>query len=267
MAKRFIDTEIFKDPFVRGLEAPLKTLWIYIFCDCDGAGLWPAELDVACMRLGIEVDEETIKKAFEKKIKVLDEGLTWFIPSFIRIQYNNCIKSNNKAFNQVIPKLLKYDLVDSETLTENNKTFTVYKLKEGASQGACEAPLEKDKDKEKEKEEEKDKEEESAREEKILLPFASKLFESQWDLWLKYKMKQFKFKYKLASSEQAALTELANLSGNDEKKAIKIIQRSMAHGWKGFFKLDEDKHGTNQKTYGKQAGPRQAPVGVKHTGF
>ena len=163
MAKRFIDTEIFKDPFVRGLEAPLKTLWIYIFCDCDGAGLWPAELDVACMRLGIEVDEETIKKAFEKKIKMLDDGLTWFIPSFIRIQYNNCIKSNNKAFNQVIPKLLKYDLVDSETLTENNKTFTVYKLKEGASQGAYQAPLEKDKEEEKEKVEEKDKEEETVK--------------------------------------------------------------------------------------------------------
>lgn len=163
MARRFIETDLFKDPFVRGLEAPLKTLWVYIFCDCDGAGLWPVELDIACMRLGIECDEEKIREAFKEKVVSLDDGMTWFIPSFIKIQYSNCIKSNNKAFNNVIPRLLKYDLVQSTTVIEKEKEVIIYSLKEGAYEGASKAPLEKDKEKEKEKVKVKDKGEETVK--------------------------------------------------------------------------------------------------------
>jgi hypothetical protein len=72
---------------------------------------------------------------------------------------------------------------------------------------------------------------------KIQYPFFTENFKTQWQLWKVYKSKEFNFKYKSIESEQAALTELSNLSQKSEKKAIEIINQSMAKGWKGFFEL------------------------------
>jgi len=69
-----------------------------------------------------------------------------------------------------------------------------------------------------------------------------------WLKWKDYKKKEFRFSYKSEVSEQAAKNELINLSGGDEKTAIKIIEQSIANGWKGFFKLKIN--GTNKKPVG-----------------
>jgi len=61
-----------------------------------------------------------------------------------------------------------------------------------------------------------------------------------WDKWKKYKKDEFGFKYKSDVSEQAAKSELLNLSNSNIEIAIKIIDQSIANGWKGFFKLKTD---------------------------
>jgi len=71
----------------------------------------------------------------------------------------------------------------------------------------------------------------------IIYPFDSKNFKKWWGYWKEYKKKEHKFKYASHISEQAAAKELANLASGDEEKAIKIIEQSMAQGWKGFFQL------------------------------
>lgn len=77
----------------------------------------------------------------------------------------------------------------------------------------------------------------------VKFPFESEIFKSQWQLWKVYKQKEFKFSFKTVISEQSQLTELRNLSENNEKTAIAIINQSMAHGWKGFFELKNNQHG------------------------
>ena len=52
MAKRFTDTEKWKKPFIRGLEGAYKLLWLYICDDCDHAGIWQVDLEVASIRIG-----------------------------------------------------------------------------------------------------------------------------------------------------------------------------------------------------------------------
>lgn len=71
----------------------------------------------------------------------------------------------------------------------------------------------------------------------VVLPFNSGIFLLAWENWKEYKKKEFRFRYKSIQSEQAALSELNNLSGMNESTAIAIINQSMAKGWKGFFKL------------------------------
>ncbi|HDZ04864.1 hypothetical protein LCGC14_0371080 [marine sediment metagenome] len=74
----------------------------------------------------------------------------------------------------------------------------------------------------------------------VNLFFNTETFKSKWKDWREYKNDEFEFKYKSKQSEQATLTELYNLSGEKESIAVKIIDRSMAKGWKGFFKLNDE---------------------------
>lgn len=76
----------------------------------------------------------------------------------------------------------------------------------------------------------------------IVYPFDSDTFAQQWVVWKEYRAKEDGFKYKAMASEQAALSELGNLSKYDEAAAIAIMHQSMANGWKGFFEVKP--HGT-----------------------
>jgi hypothetical protein len=71
-----------------------------------------------------------------------------------------------------------------------------------------------------------------------------------WLRWKEYKKKEFSFNYKSEISETAAKKELIELSGNNEEIAIKIIEQSITHGWKGFFKLKINGNGTDKKSGG-----------------
>ena len=75
----------------------------------------------------------------------------------------------------------------------------------------------------------------------VVLPFDSENFKEAWDYWKKYKKEEFRFNYKSEISEQGSLTELDNMSGHDEVKAIEIIKQSIKKGWKGFFELNNKK--------------------------
>ncbi len=97
-----------------------------------------------------------------------------------------------------------------------------------------------------ENEEEKEK---GGTEEKTLnFHFDSEIFRTQWKIWKAFRKKKDKFQYFDIDSEQRALTELFNLSNGNEKTAIKIIQKSIDSGWKGFFKLKENEQSDNQNT-------------------
>ena len=114
MARRFIDTGFFKDPFVRGLQGAYKGLYIYLFLDCSNAGLWNVELDVAKLRCGIDqnVSDEEIKEVFSDKIVEVDNGAKWFLKNYLKVQHNGLLKRNNKAHISAIEELLKYDLIE-----------------------------------------------------------------------------------------------------------------------------------------------------------
>jgi uncharacterized protein YdaU (DUF1376 family) len=72
--------------------------------------------------------------------------------------------------------------------------------------------------------------------------------ESIWNKWKEYKRKEFNFKYKSAVSEDAAKKELLTLCRGEPELAIKIIEQSIANGWKGLFKLKDDER--NKKNNG-----------------
>lgn len=137
MAKRFTDTNKWRKPFIRTLQAPYKLLWFYILDDCDHSGIWIVDFEVAQIRIGEPISEEEALKIFADKVTVFDNNERWFIPDFIEFQYG-MLNESNRAHNSVINSLLKYKLINK------NKVLI------SPLQGVKDKEMDKDKDKEKE---------------------------------------------------------------------------------------------------------------------
>lgn len=77
----------------------------------------------------------------------------------------------------------------------------------------------------------------------IIYPFNSENFIKFWGLWKQYKKDEHRFRYKTPVTEQAALKKLGEISNGDEYTAIKIIEESIANGYKGLFALKTQNNG------------------------
>jgi len=165
MAKRFIDTNFFKKPLVRGMEGPYKLLYIYMFLDCDHAGIWIKDFEIAKIFLGngIDIEEKKAIEIFGDKIHAFDNNQRWFIPSFIEHQYGK-LNEKNRVHKSVIDALMKHGL---------------YKKNKGLISSLLGA---KDKDKDKAKEKDKEIYKEKEKEKKayeLAIFFKSTLDEKQ----------------------------------------------------------------------------------------
>jgi hypothetical protein len=114
MAKRFIDTDLFRKPFMRSLEAPYKALWIYLLCECDHAGVWVVELDVAQIRMGLKLDPEKVLDKMGGSVVAIDGGSKWYLPDFVAFQYGT-LNPANKVHGSVIERLSRYGIDPNDT--------------------------------------------------------------------------------------------------------------------------------------------------------
>ena len=135
MAKRYRATDIWKKPFIKSLPAVYKLFWFYLLDDCDHAGIWQVDFEVAELRVGEKLNPKTAIAAFGDKIQVFDNGTKWFIVDFIEFQYGE-LNEKNKVHKSVIDILRKNKL--------------------GSFKGLA-SPLQDAKDKDKEKDKDKDK--------------------------------------------------------------------------------------------------------------
>ncbi len=120
MGKRYTDTNKYKKPFIRGLEGAYKLLWDYLYHDCDHAGIWIVDFDIAQIYIGndMPVNKVDALKYFnsgEKRIIELNKGSKWFIPSFVEFQYGK-LNEKNRVHNSILVILEKYKLVNNKGL-------------------------------------------------------------------------------------------------------------------------------------------------------
>ena len=85
MAKRFIDTEIFSDPWFMDLTVNAKLFFIYLITNCDHAGIIDINWKLAELQTGIK----QLRKSYERLIKEYQNRIIhlrnsyYFIPKFI----------------------------------------------------------------------------------------------------------------------------------------------------------------------------------------
>ena len=117
MAKRFTDTEKYKKPFIRSLPGAYKLFWDYLYHECNHAGIWIVDFEIAQIYLGsdIPVNKDEALKLFnadEQRITELSNGKKWFIKPFIQFQYGE-LNPENRAHNSVIQLLKQEGLYDT----------------------------------------------------------------------------------------------------------------------------------------------------------
>lgn len=104
MPKRMTDTEKWKKPFLRGLNGAYKLLWFYILDDCDYAGIWQVDFEVARIRIGEQnITYEGAVAAFGDRIQIIGK-FKWFLSDFIDFQYGE-LKETNRMHVSVIKVL------------------------------------------------------------------------------------------------------------------------------------------------------------------
>ena len=110
MPKRMTDTDKWKKPFIKSLPLEYKLFWLYLLDDCDHAGIWHVDFEIAGLRLGTTLSQKKAEGLFSEKVVLLDNGTKWFIPDFISFQYGE-LTEKNKMYKPVSLVLNKYNLM------------------------------------------------------------------------------------------------------------------------------------------------------------
>lgn len=208
-----LDTSFFRKQSVRAMKAPYKALFIYLLCECDHAGIWDVEMDVAEARLGMKLDQEKAVSELGGAVVEVAPG-KWYLVDFVEFQYG-ALNPLNRVHASVLSRLTSLG-IDPE-----NKPLT------SPLQGAKD--MDKDKDKDTELEE---KERANAKPEPkvIQLPFTSEAFALAWagfEIMRKAKRKPI--------TERARAMILADCVKLGEADAIRALIASERHGWTDIY--------------------------------
>lgn len=109
MAKRFIDSELFDDPWFMDLSKDGKILWIYCITKCDHAGVIELNFRLAEFQTGINDLRTVIEQLGNRLIRVREH--LYFIPKFLFFQYPGFPNSKVKAQDSAL-KILEKNKID-----------------------------------------------------------------------------------------------------------------------------------------------------------
>lgn len=102
MAKRFTDTEKWKDSWFCGLSTPEKMFWVYICDTCSLSGFW--QINWPLVKFYIP-DFEYREEVFRDRITVLKGK--WHIKKFTDFQYGVLQPEKNRLHNRISFELQK----------------------------------------------------------------------------------------------------------------------------------------------------------------
>jgi len=109
MPKRFTDSDKWTDPWFRRLSPTMKMFWLYLLDNCDMAGIWDVDIELASYFLGTKLDPQKIDREIDGRVVVIEDGRKWWVPKFIQFQYGE-LSTQSRVHLKVIQVLDKYGL-------------------------------------------------------------------------------------------------------------------------------------------------------------
>ncbi len=94
-------------------------VWMYLCDECDHAGIWIADFDVASLQLGFKVDAEKLEQWLGDKLTRVNDD-RYFIPSFFEFQYGNA-KDGFTAKQSALKRLRALGLADDTSVLPQSK--------------------------------------------------------------------------------------------------------------------------------------------------
>lgn len=129
MSSRFTETEKWKDVWFRRLSIEAKVLFQYLCDNCDIAGFWEIDLDLASYFTGIPTEEnmplfkDKTGKSIEAAFKELARGYIGgnshiFIRTFLVHQKNLPLNPENCAHRGIIQRINSHNSLGEKVLEE-----------------------------------------------------------------------------------------------------------------------------------------------------
>jgi hypothetical protein len=89
--KRFTETDKWRDSWFRKLRPMSKLAFYYVVENCDAAGVWDPDFDLADFAIGEKLNWIEVLTDFGDRVKTLQNG-KWHLTKFIEFQYGELIE-------------------------------------------------------------------------------------------------------------------------------------------------------------------------------
>lgn len=117
MAKRFTDTDKWKDEWYTELPNDYKIIWQYLLDTCDNAGIVKRNIKILNIMCNTNVSADDILNVFKDRVTQISDD-KWIINKFCVYQYgNDFLQSKNKAVISAVNKLIDNNLYNNSTNT------------------------------------------------------------------------------------------------------------------------------------------------------
>lgn len=110
MAKRFTDTEKWRDEWWGSLDNDYRMIWLYLVDSCSIAGLWKKDFRGLNFNCNTNISDDDFMKVF--KSRIVDRNNFYFIPKFLYFQYPKGLNSNKPAIISVVKELRQHSLTE-----------------------------------------------------------------------------------------------------------------------------------------------------------
>lgn len=143
MAKRFTDSDKWKDAWFSELEQEDKLLWLYLLDECNHAGIWKVNMRFLNFSIGSSYTLDRLIEVLGSRVYLISDEYI-LIEKWVHYQHPNGLNEKSKPQKAVIDMLIKFNVLDRVTKGYDNPIIT---------------PQDKDKDKAIDKDIDKDKDE------------------------------------------------------------------------------------------------------------
>jgi len=153
MAKRFTDTEKWKDDWYLSLNNDYRQIWLWLLDNCSHAGLCKQSITLLNMMNNTRITDSDFLEVFKDRVLIYENY--WFIPKFVFFQYgHNFLNSKQPAVKSAVESMMEFGIIKEDI--NGIPTFTIplpnyyQTLKEPLPKG-LEPLVDKDMDKDKDK--------------------------------------------------------------------------------------------------------------------
>jgi hypothetical protein len=267
--KRFTETEKWRDQWFRKLPIDHKMAFTYLCENCDSAGVWEPDCELANFCIGVELDWDAVLTAMGDRVLVLPNG-KWYLTRFVEFQ-NGPLSEGCKPHAKILALLRAHGIP-----TTNNEGYHIPYTK-GIHTHKERRGEEEDKDKGGEGtgiEDAESMKTATTAPKKPAAAFPGELpletafppvldtpqFRAAWAEWIAYRRDR-KLPKLIPKSEAAQLSKLAAW-GHDG--AIASIRESISQQWQGLFapKNSTPNHANNRTGSPRGFSQQQTYAGV-----